>query len=113
LFVLLWYIALPLIIVADIVTYIGVKKDLEEKRNEELQGAWCCNPERRKQQIMEMRLKTSDEQQAYLDYCNNHSVELKPIIVLLFSVMLPILITLLLWFFGAGYRWYGYSLFSS
>ena len=110
LFILLWYAALPLMIVVSFFTYRSAQKVLKKVRNEEQEGGWCCNFKYRKQQIEDFKFKTEQEQQEYRDYCTSHPKELKPLPLIAFSVILPIAITLCLWLSGVGYRWYGYPL---
>ena len=110
LFVLLWYAALPIILLVTLFTYRSVQKDVTKIRNEEQEGGWCCNYKYHKQQIEDFKFKTEREQQEHRDYCTSHPNELKPLPLIAFSVILPIAITLCLWLSGVGYRWYGYPL---
>jgi predicted membrane protein len=110
LFCLLWYAALPLLILVTSITYRSMKKELNKIRNEELKGGWCCNFKYRKQQIEEFKFKSTQEQREHQEYCTSHPKELKPLLLFVFSVILPIAITLCLWLSGIGYRWYGYPL---
>lgn len=110
LFILLWYAALPVIILITSITYRLMNKDLDKIRKEELLGGWCCNSKYRKQQIEDFKMKSAQEQQEYQEYCTSHPKELKPLLLLIVSVFLPIAITLCLWRSGIGYRWYGYPL---
>ncbi len=107
LFSLLWYAALPLLILATCSTYKSVQKELNKIRKEELEGGWCCNFKYRKQQIEDFKFKSDQEQQKHREYCASHPKELKPLLLIALTVILPIAITLCLWLSGIGYRWYG------
>jgi hypothetical protein len=110
LFIFLWYTALPIIIIVSALTYRSTKKELDKIREEEMGGGWCCNFKYRKQQVEDFKFKPDEEQEAHREYCIRHPVVLKPKIIVLFCIMIPIAITLILWLCGVGYRWYGYPL---
>ena len=110
LFCLLWYAAFPLLILVTSITYRLMNKDLDKIRKEELLGGWCCNFKYRKQQIEDFKMKSAQEQQEYQEYCTSHPKKLKPLPLVIVSVILPIVITLCLWRSGIGYRLYGYPL---
>lgn len=113
LFSFLWYAALPITIIVTIQTYCSTQKELEKIRKEELEGGWCCNFNSRKQQIEDFKFKLDEVRETHREYCISHPIVLNPKIIILFSFMLPIAITLILWLCGAGYRWYGYPLVES
>ncbi len=110
LFCFLWYAALPLLILVTFSTHRSMNKELNKIRKEELEGGWCCNSKYRKQQIEDFKFKTIEEQQKHREYCASHPKKLKPLLLFMISVFLPIAITLCLWLSGIGYRWYGYPL---
>ena len=109
-FVFLRYAALPVLIFSTLIFFKIMKKELNKIRKEEFLGGRCCNSKYRKQQIRDFKMKSAQEQQEYQEYCTSHPKKLKPLPLVIVSVILPIVITLCLWRSGIGYRLYGYPL---
>ena len=102
-FTLLWFAAIPTSILAAVYRCKILKKDLSKIREMGLKGGWCLNEEYRKKQIEEFKLKTPEEQNKEIEYYKNFSEKLNPLLVIT-AFIIPIIIILILWVSGVGYR---------
>lgn len=103
LFNMLWYVSIPIVFMFTLFSYIYSKGDLIKLREMGLNGGWCLNEEYRKQQMEEFKLKTPEEQNKEIEYYKNFSTKLNPLLVIS-TFIIPIIIILILWASGVGYR---------